>query len=174
MADIPPQYLNNTYNKEDANLSPLQLAAAYFMDTGKQIPFFINVDFLNQLFGYADSGFVKPRDLGLDGISVVVQNNTDVYLYRDAPDCGPDDLNRSELVFIGNVSSLKIDNAWTFGNALVRGGSLAAGGGGPYGVGSVLTATGAPDNALYQTKLVSNVNLICQGSTITSLIGLPV
>lgn len=161
MATIPPQYLNNEYNREDANLSPLQLAAAYYMDTGQQIPFFINYDFLRELKVYADSGYITPADLGYPGpenISVVAQGQ-DIYILRQAADCGPDGINRTELVFVGNLTNIPIDNVWTFGGMTVRGGSLASGGGGPYGTGGVLNATGAPDNALFTSNLVPTANV---------------
>lgn len=156
---IPSQYLNNTYTKQDAGLSPLQLAAAYYMDTGQQIPFFINYDFLRELKVYADSGCINPAALGVpDGLSVVAQGQA-VYVLRQAPDCGPDDTNRTELVFVGNINQIPVANAWYFGGTTIRGGSAACGGGGPYGNGGILNATGAPDNALFTTNLVPNANV---------------
>lgn len=87
---IPRQYLNNSPQIAIANLSPLQLAAAYYMDQGQQIPFFINQEFLRQMTTFASSGIITPEMISVPGISVVLQGN-DVYVQRRAADCGPDE-----------------------------------------------------------------------------------
>lgn len=157
MATIPSQYQNNTPNKQDANLSPLQLAAAYFMDQGQQTPFFINHDFLKELKTFADSGIVTPDKVGIPAALSVIVEDDKVYVIRAASDCGPDGTNRYEKVLVGPKSTVLV-NSWQFGSSTIRGGSAANGGGGPWGTGGLTSQDPTPNNSVNrEPDIVSNV-----------------
>jgi hypothetical protein len=68
-------------------------------------------------------------------------------MIRRAENCGPLEIERYEQITIGNRADL-LPNAWTFGESTVRGGSLSAGGGGPWGSGGLSSAFPGPCNAV--------------------------
>lgn len=158
MSNILPQYssFQNPPQNQTGGLSPLQLAAAYYMVQGQQVPFFINHNWLRALRVYCDSGIVDPKVVGGTGAVVVEQNN--VYTIETAPDCGPDEKNRTELVFRGTIDTLPID-VWSPGvTDVIRGGSAANGAGGPWGTGGIVGASPVPGNSVGQSDpIVSNV-----------------
>jgi len=164
---IPTQYSNNNPRIAIANLSPLQLAAAYYMDQGQQIPFFINQEFLRQMTTFASSGIVTPAMLNVtDGIAVVLRGN-DVYVQRRAPDCGPEEIDRYEYVYAGTKQDLAPDS-WEFDGILIRGGSAANGAGGPWGTGGLTSQDPTPNNGVdRQPDIVTNVTAT-YGTTVSA------
>lgn len=158
MADIPSQYSGflNTPQNQTGGLSPLQLAAMYYMVQGQQVPFFVNHDWLRALRVYCDSGILDPKVVG--GSGPVVVDNGNVFTIEAAPDCGPDEKDRTELVFRGNLSSLPI-TVWQTGPVeVVRGGSTANGAGGPWATGGILGSSPVPGNSVGQPEpQVSNI-----------------
>jgi hypothetical protein len=157
MSSTPIQYQNNLPTKKDANLSPLQLAAAYYMDQGQQTPFFINHEFLKELKTFMDSGIITPPAVGVPGgISVVVENNQ-VYVIRRASDCGPEETDRYEKVSVGPIGTVA-PSTWTFNAITVRGGSAANGAGGPWGTGGLTSQDPTPENSVNrEPNIVTNV-----------------
>lgn len=164
----PFQYQNNNPAIDNGNLSPLQLAAAYYMDQGQQIPFFINHDFLRAMTVFVSSGVVTPSSVPYiqSALSVVVKGD-EVYVQRVGENCGPTDFPRYELVYVGKKQDLFPD-AWTFDGAVVRGGSAATGAGGQWGTGGLTSPDPAPNNgADRQPDLVTNVDAT-YGATVTT------
>lgn len=156
MATVPSQYQNNTPVKENANLSPLQPAIAYYMDQGGQTPFFPNHDFLRELKTFADSGIITPAQLKVDGIAVIAEEDA-IYVVRSAPDCGAD-INRYEKVYLGTRQTL-LPSSWSFTGVTVRGGSVANGAGGPWGTGGLSSQDPTPNNSVNrQPDIVSNLD----------------
>lgn len=152
MTVIQQQYRSflNPPQNQIGNLSPLQVAAAYYMDQGQQIPFFINNDWLVALNIFCNSGIITPRDVNLgdsvDLLSIVDQDGA-LYLQRRAPDCGPDDVDRYDQIYIGQRQDL-FPNSWTAGGPIVRGGSAANGVGGPWGTGGIDGPSPTPLNGV--------------------------
>lgn len=170
---IPSQYQNNTPAIDNGNLSPLQIAAAYYMDQGQQIPFFINHEFLRQLTVFASSGVVNPSQVPYvqSGLAVVVKND-DVYVQRLAENCGPNEFARYELVYIGKKYDI-LPDSWTFGGTLVRGGSAATGGGGPWGTGGLTSPDPTPNNGVdRQPDIVSNTSAVYGATASTATTGI--
>lgn len=143
---IPVQYQITKPSQELGNLSPLQLALAYYMNIGQQVPFAANLDFVGALKTFSDSGVVVPSDLGLDGTAIIADGPF-VKMIRKAENCGPLEIDRYDQITIGNRADL-LPNAWTFGESTVRGGSLSAGAGGPWGTGGLASAFPGPCNAV--------------------------
>ena len=158
MSSIPNQYkgFQNLPDNLIGGLSPLQLAANYYMVQGQQVPFFINHDWLRALRVYCDSGILNPRQVGGTG-PVIVKDNT-VYTIERAPDCGPNDFDRTELVNRGSIDNISI-SVWKSGSdQVIRGGSAANGSGGPWGTGGITGPSPVPGNSVDQpTPVVSNV-----------------
>jgi len=167
---IPSQYLNNSPQISIANLSPLQLAAAYYMDQGQQIPFFINQEFLRQMTTFASSGVVTPPT-EYPGIAVVLRDDN-VYVQRLAANCGPEQIDRYEYVYVGTKQEL-YPESWEFDGTLVRGGSAASGGGGPWGTGGLTSPDTAPNNGVdRQTDIVTNIGATYGATVSTSTLGI--
>lgn len=143
---IPVQYEVKRPSLETGGLSPLQLALAYYMDLAQQVPFAVNTDFVAAIKTYSDSGVVLPSDLGLDGTSIIADGPL-VKMIRRAENCGPLEIERYEQITIGNRADL-LPNAWEYGVGTVRGGSISAGGGGPWGTGGLTSAFPGPCNAV--------------------------
>lgn len=158
MASIPKQYsgFQNLPENLLGGLSPLQLAAAYYMIQGQQVPFFINHDWLRALRVYCDSGILDPKVVG--GTGPVVVENDNIYTIERAPDCGPDEVERTELVYRLPVTELPV-NVWQAGSVeVVRGGSAANGAGGPWGTGGITGASPVPGNSVGQPDpTISNI-----------------
>lgn len=163
MATVPAQYQNylNTNNiPQTGGLSPLQIAAVYYMNEGQQIPFFINQEFLQQVKIFASSGLVTPAEVNLPGLAIV-ERNEQIFLQRIAQDCGPDEQpQRTEEVLLGSTASYQSKNWWYSGSAVViRGGTAATGVGGPWGTGGLAGPSPVPQNAIQPTPpLVSNLD----------------
>jgi hypothetical protein len=158
MASIPKQYssFQNLPDNLLGGLSPLQLAAAYYMIQGQQVPFFVNHDWLRALRVFCDSGIVDPKRVG--GTGPVVVKGDDVYTIERAPDCGPDETDRTDLVYRGKINNLPV-SVWRSGSdQVVRGGSAANGSGGPWGTGGITGPSPDPGNSVGQPDpIVSNV-----------------
>lgn len=148
MATVPNQYLAGSPTQDAGNLSPLQLALAYFMDLGQQVPFAVNTDFIYALKTFSNSGVVTPSDLNLENVGnvSVISDGPWVKIIRRAENCGPLEIERYDSVIVGSKADL-LPKAWTFDAATVRGGSLSTGGGGPWGSGGLSSAFPGPCNA---------------------------
>lgn len=172
MATLPDQYQNNTPTKETANMSPLQLAAAYYMDQGQQTPFFINHDFLREMTTFLDTGIITPASVGVPaGLSVVVEDNN-VYVIRQAENCGPIETDRFEKTLVGPISTVNPD-AWTFGAITVRGGSAANGAGGPWATGGLTSQDPTPNNSVNRAPdIVTNVTATYGATSSTATDGI--
>lgn len=149
MATVPKQYLAGSPTQEIGNLSPLQLALAYYMDLGNQVPFAVNTEFVYALKTYSDSAVITPSDLNLENVGniSVIADGPWVKIIRRAENCGPLEIERYDSVIVGSRADL-LPKAWTFNAATVRGGSLSAGGGGPWGTGGLSSAFPGPCNAI--------------------------
>lgn len=162
MTVIQQQYRSflNPPQNQIGNLSPLQVAAAYYMDQGQQIPFFINNEWLVALNIFCNSGILTPQSLGSDvsqsnldrydyssGVLSIIDQDGALYLQRRAPDCGPDDVDRYDQIYIGQRQDL-FPNSWTAGGPIVRGGSAANGVGGPWGTGGIDGPSPTPLNGV--------------------------
>ena len=134
MATLPTQYEAGAPTQDSGNLSPLQLALAYYMDIGQIAPFAVNFEFLNALKTFSNSGLIRPSDLNLQdtgGISVICDGPM-VKVIRRAQNCGPLEIERYESIVVGTKADL-VPGAWHFDSGIVRGGSLSTGGGWPWG-----------------------------------------
>jgi len=157
MATVPNQYLAGSPTQDAGNLSPLQLALAYFMDLGQQVPFAVNTDFIYALKTFSNSGVVTPSDLNLENVGnvSVISDGPWVKIIRRAENCGPLEIERYDSVIVGSKADL-LPKAWTFDAATVRGGSLSTGGGGPWGSGGLNSAFPGPCNAIDTPAVIAN------------------
>jgi hypothetical protein len=157
---IPTQFAGTTPNIDKGNLSPLQLAAAYYMNQGIDIPFFVNAAFLEQFKIFCTSGQVTPANISApSGAISVISKGDAIYIQRQAPDCGPDEIDRYEEIYIGQRNDIA-PNSWSFNGTLVRGGSVAQGAGGPWGTGGLTSQDPTPNNGVdRQPDIVTNVNV---------------
>jgi hypothetical protein len=172
---LPPQYsgfLTRPAN-ELGNLSPLQIAAAYYMDQGEQIPFFINNDWLRALNVFCNSGIVTPRSLGIESaateneayLSIIIIDDG-VYLQRKAPDCGPEEIDRYDQIYIGQRQNL-LPDSWTAAGPVVRGGSSANGVGGPWATGGLDGPSPTPLNGIDRPPAIfSNISTAYSATTV--------
>jgi hypothetical protein len=114
---IPDVYKGLTPSQINGGLTPLQLALVNYMITGETPPFGPNQDFLKSVNKYADSGLLTPSTTdprtGLPIIPPILPDvvaiayltsGTNIYMLREAQDCGPDEQGRVEKVFIGDRS----------------------------------------------------------------------
>lgn len=149
MATVPTQYLAGSPTQETGNLSPLQLALAYFMDLGQVVPFSVNNEFIYALKTFSDSGVVTPSDLNLENVGnvSVIADGPWVKIIRRAENCGPLEIERYDSVTVGTRAEL-VPKAWTFDSTTIRGGSLSTGAGGPWGTGGLSGAFPGPCNAI--------------------------
>lgn len=149
MATVPTQYLAGSPTQETGNLSPLQLALAYFMDLGQVVPFSVNNEFIYALKTFSDSGVVTPSDLNLENVGnvSVIADGPWVKIIRRAENCGPLEIERYDSVTVGSRAEL-VPKAWTFDSTTIRGGSLSTGAGGPWGTGGLSGAFPGPCNAI--------------------------
>jgi hypothetical protein len=162
MSTIPKQYQGFLTPPENAQggLSPLQLAATYYMIEGQQVPFFINHQWLKALNVFCNSGILDPKQVNGQGPVVVKGTiNADVYTIENKPDCGPDEKNRTEEIYRGKIDSFNIP-IWRSGpGEVIRGGSAANGTGGPWATGGIVGPSPDPLNSLDQpAPLVSNLS----------------
>lgn len=137
MATVPFTYQNNTPTI-DPSLLPLQLALANYMALGNPLAFAPNTRFLQAMKNYCDSfvlspldfdprtGFPRVPDISRDITGIFyLANGDDVYVYRRAQDCGPDE-NRYEWVKIGNKTEIAT-GTWVYYGPIVRSGSVGNG-----------------------------------------------
>lgn len=166
MSDVPETMQGLVPTQDVGGLSPLQLALAQKLATGaldiyKDYPLLMNRQFLNTMAKYCDSGFLSPisydfrsrfanapdMPVGLTGISYIIENEEDVYMIRKAQDCGPDE-NRLEKVLLGKKRELA-EGTFAYYGCVIVGGSVANGGGGPWGTGGVLSAYPGPSGSSF-------------------------
>jgi len=147
MATVPPIYTNNVPIQNIGGLTPLQLAAANYMISGSPQPFGINQEFLTEMIRFGSSENISPLAFdpktGLPNpfppliLNVSAEyyfvRGEDLYIYRRAEDCGPDE-NRFEEVLVGKVRDVATGTYAYYGRP-VRSGSAATGGGGSDGSG---------------------------------------
>jgi hypothetical protein len=198
MATTPEVYENFVPAIQAGNLSPLQLALANILATGFPInnsPILANRDFILEMIRFTDSALVTPitydyQDFAgspfaqyytgtITGLSYIYENG-EKYLIRRAQDCGPDE-NRTEKVKL--PPSALAEGTFAYYGSVIRGGSFATGGGGPWGTGGINSpyprnndSPGNPYTAssdavtLSSYATTSNVSFVGQ-SVNTSLIG---
>jgi hypothetical protein len=157
MATVPTQYAAGSPTQDNGNLSPLQLALAYYMDIGQIAPFAVNFQFLNALRTFSNSGVIRPSDLNLQntGAIGVICDGPMVKVIRRAQNCGPLEIERYESIVVGEKADLT-PGAWHFDSGIVRGGSLSAGGGGPWGTGGLTSDFPGPCNAVGAPPAIVN------------------
>lgn len=143
MATAPSVFQGLTPTFTGTGLSPLQLALASYMTAGTPLAFGPNQNFLRAMQIFASSMPLSPLDTdprtgqpripdlvtNLIGYNYVVRGD-EIYLYRRASDCGPDE-NRTELVLLGKTTEIAT-GTWTFFGPRVVSGSVADGTGGSY------------------------------------------
>ena len=145
MATTPSVYQGFKPDINVGGLSPLQLAGLNFMlnssagTSANAAPFGVNIDFMAAARQFASSeiqtplnydvltGLPKIPDLIRDvvGIAYYVRGD-DVYLFRQAQDCGPNE-NRTEEVWIGKTYDIAKGTYAYYGRRV---------GNGSYGTGS--------------------------------------
>lgn len=183
MASIPPIYDNNVPNI-DPQLSPLQLALASYMAKGTPLAFAPNERFMKAMQVFTNSAPLSPIDIdprtglarepdisrSIKGIAFRVKpsssgdpNDDEIFVYRRAPDCGPDE-DRYELISIGKRANVAY-GTWAYygprvGSGRVADGSMlydnSSGDSGGNWMGAELTfddyATGPPDGPGWTTN----------------------
>jgi hypothetical protein len=156
MATVPSVYQNNNPITE-AQLSPLQLALAAYMAQGTPLAFGPNQRFANAMNVFTDSVPLKPLavdprtglsrvpDISKDLVGLNYQaKGDDIYLYRRAQDCGPDE-NRYEYVWVAKRSQLGF-LTWLYYATRVPGGSIADANANPGDFGGTYDGAGNPGN----------------------------
>lgn len=132
---IPSVYYGasgTTPTQTTGGLSPLQLALMAAMTTGSPPAFGINQDFLKELKKFADSGKVPANVLYKDVVGASLMSlGDDLYILRDAQDCGPDGVDRTEQVLVGKRADLAFGTFAHYGRKI--NGGTAAGGTSVYG-----------------------------------------
>lgn len=122
---IPSVYYGangSTPTQTTGGLTPLQLALMAAMTTGSPPAFGINQDFLKELKKFADSGKVPANVIFKDIVGAeLLSIGDDIYLLRDAQNCGPDGINRTEQVLVGKRTDL------AFGTFAHYGGKISSG-----------------------------------------------
>jgi len=137
MATIPFTYQNNTPTI-DPSLLPLQLALANYMALGNPLAFAPNTRFLQAMKIYTNSlplspitfdprtGAPRVPDISRDIVGLTyVSKGDDIYVYRRAQDCGPDE-NRYELSLIGNRANVAV-GTWAYYGPRVGSGRVSDG-----------------------------------------------
>ena len=137
MATVPLVYQNNSPVIEP-ELSPLQLALASYMNQDATLAFGPNQRFTTAMKVYTDSapltpltfdqrtGLPRVPDISKDLVGFNYQAlGDDVYLYRKAQDCGPDE-NRYEFIWVTKRAELGF-LTWLYYATRVPGGSIASG-----------------------------------------------
>lgn len=159
MATIPFTYQNNN-PVIDPSLLPLQLALANYMAIGNPLAFAPNTRFMQAMKLYTNSvpltpltedprtGFPIVPAISRDIVGITyVGLGDDIYVYRRAQDCGPDE-NRFELAYIGKRAEVAF-GTWAYYGPRVGSGRISDGsmlydfaGIGTGGVGGGTTAGG--------------------------------
>lgn len=127
---IPSVYYGGDGSKPvqtTGGLSPMQLALMAAMTTGSPPAFGINQDFLKELKKFGDSGRVPANVIFKDVVGAELMSLGDeIYLLRDAQDCGPEGTDRTEQVLVGNRTDLAFGTFAHYGPK-INGGTAAAG-----------------------------------------------
>ena len=136
MATVPLVYQNNNPIVE-TQLSPLQLALASYMAQGTPLAFGPNQRFAAAMKVFTDSvplsplaidprtGLARTPSISKDLVGLNYRAlGDDIYLYRRAQDCGPDE-NRYEYVWVAKRSELGF-LTWLYYATKVPGGSIAS------------------------------------------------
>lgn len=127
---IPPVYFGTNGaipTQTTGGLSPLQLALMSAMTTGSPPAFGINQDFLKELKKFGDSGVVHANVIYKDIVgAALVSLGDDIYIVRNAQDCGPDGVNRSEQILIGNRADVAF-GTFAFYGRKINSGTLCTG-----------------------------------------------
>lgn len=136
---IPSIYTNLTPVQTVGGLSPLQLALANYLTTGTIPPFGVNQDFLATINSYADSGILTPTtvdartgvakkpDILPDVVAIAyLTSGNDLYILREAQDCGPDEKDRVEKVYIGDRTKIA-KGTFAYYGGTIYGGTAASG-----------------------------------------------
>ena len=146
--NFPQPYQGLVPNIDKGELSPIQLALASVLASGFPImdsPILVNDEFIGQMQQFTDSGLVTPiiydYQTGtspyyrgtITGISYIYDNGK-YYMLRKAQDCGPDE-NRTELIELG--PRILAQGTFAYYGSAIIGGTLATGGGGPWGTGGI-------------------------------------
>ncbi len=128
--NIPSVYYGNKGTiptQTTGGLSPLQLALMAAMTTGSPPAFGINQDFLKELKKFADSGKVPAYAIFKDVVGAsLLSLGDDIYMLRDAQDCGPDGTGRTEQVLIGKRADLAFGTFAHYGGK-INSGTLCSG-----------------------------------------------
>ena len=138
---IPNVYLNFTPTITKGGLTALQLALASYMVDGNTPPLFPNENFLAEMQAFADSSPLSPAtfDLhtglprkpdiapGITGIAYV-SIGTDIYLLRQAQDCGPNERDRYEKIYVGKTAQVA-EGSFSYYGGIIENGSTAQGSG---------------------------------------------
>jgi hypothetical protein len=138
MAIAPSVFQGLTPNFTGTGLSPLQLAMASYLAQGTPVTFAPNQDFLRAMQVFSSSAPLSPLDTDpLTGVARLpdiattivgyyyIVKGENVYVYRKAPDCGPDE-NRYELVNIGKQTEVAT-GTWTYFGARIASGTISGG-----------------------------------------------
>lgn len=136
---IPSLYTNLTPTQTLGGMSPFQLALANYLTTGTVPPFGVNQDFLKAMNKFADSGILAPTEVDQrtgrpitppllpDVIAIAyLSSGNDIYLLREAQDCGPDEKDRVEKVYLGDKSTVAAGTFVYYGGP-IENGSAATG-----------------------------------------------
>jgi len=137
----PNVYLNFTPSITTGGLTALQLALASYLVDGNSPPLFPNENFLTEMKTFADSSPLSPATVdlqtgnprepdiapGLTGIAYVSIGD-DIYLIRHAQDCGPDEVNRYEKIYVGNKAQVA-EGSFAYYGGPIENGSTAQGSG---------------------------------------------
>lgn len=111
----------------NGNMSPLQLALLAAMSTGNPPPFGPNYEFMLELKKFGDSGIVAANVLYKDTVGAnLVSIGDEIYMLRQAEDCGPDDKNRTEQVYLGRRADIAFGTFAHYGPK-ISGGTLCTG-----------------------------------------------
>lgn len=116
-----------TPTQTNGGLSPLQLALMSQMTTGAVPGLGVNQLLLKELKKMADSAPVEINQLLPDvvGISLLALGDQ-LYLYRQALDCGPDEQDRTEQILVGVTADLAFGTFQYYGHP-IDSGSLSDG-----------------------------------------------
>lgn len=152
MATTPEVYVNFIPNINVGDLSPVQLALASSMAAGFAIndsPMLVNKELIDEMIRFSDSALITPLAYDyqsytdspfapyvtgtITGVSYIYENG-ETYIIRRAQDCGPDE-NRTEKVKL--PPSALAQGTFAYYGSVIRGGTFATGGGGPWGTGGI-------------------------------------
>lgn len=130
---VPSIYQGLVPTQTEGGLSSLQLAMANDMINGGA-PFKINQDFLTAMQQFCSSAPLSPAttdpvtglprtpDISTTMVGIAYKAiGDDIYLYRKAPDCGPDE-NRFENAYLGKRANVA-SGTWAFYGKIVFGGT---------------------------------------------------